>query len=147
MSDRTSPTPLSRRTVVVGAGALGTGLVVAGCATEDVDGGGADGTGTAAPGTAPGTVLGPAAEVPVGSAKIYGAQGVVVTQATGGSFAAFSTVCPHQGCAVAAVEGATIVCPCHGSRFALDGSVEQGPATSGLSSRGVTVANDQLTLS
>lgn len=142
MPDRTSPTPLSRRTVVVGAGALGAGLVVVGCATEDT------GTGEAAPRTSTaGTVLGPATEVPVGSAKIYGTQGVVVTQATGGSFAAFSTVCPHQGCAVAAVEGATIVCPCHGSRFALDGSVEQGPATSGLSSRGVTVANDQLTLS
>lgn len=142
MPDHPSPVPLTRRTVVVGAGALGAGLVVAGCATEDT------GTGEAAPRTSTaGTVLGPAAEVPVGSAKIYGTQGIVVTQATGGSFAAFSTVCPHQGCAVAAVEGATIVCPCHGSRFALDGSVEQGPATSPLSSRGVSVANDQLTLS
>lgn len=42
---------------------------------------------------------------------------------------AFSTVCPHLGCAVD-YEGDTakFKCPCHKSVFALDGKVEGGPA-------------------
>lgn len=129
--------PLTRRTVVVvGAGAAGAGLLVAGCSTAAP---------AAAP-AAPGTALGPVSDVPVGSAKIFDAQGVVVTQATAGSFAGFSTVCPHQGCAVASVDGDAIVCPCHGSTFALDGSVSQGPATTGLDPRPVAVDGDRITL-
>jgi hypothetical protein len=80
-------TTLSRRTVIVG-GAVALG--VAGCSSAP----------PAAPAAAPGTALGPTSDVPVGSAKIFDAQGVVVTQATAGTFAGFSTVCPHQGCSV-----------------------------------------------
>jgi cytochrome b6-f complex iron-sulfur subunit len=40
---------------------------------------------------------------------------------------AVSTVCTHLGCIVKA-EGGAFDCPCHGSRFALDGSVLKGPA-------------------
>ena len=41
--------------------------------------------------------------------------------------------CSHRGCSLSngTVEGETVECPCHGSRFDLrDGSVERGPATS-----------------
>src|SRR5215218_1202954 len=40
--------------------------------------------------------------------------------------------CSHRGCLLSAgqVEGESVTCPCHGSRFSLgDGSIEQGPAT------------------
>ena len=40
--------------------------------------------------------------------------------------------CSHRGCELSAgqVEGESVTCPCHGSRFSLrDGSIEQGPAT------------------
>jgi nitrite reductase/ring-hydroxylating ferredoxin subunit/uncharacterized membrane protein len=40
--------------------------------------------------------------------------------------------CSHRGCLLSSgeVEGESITCPCHGSRFALrDGSIERGPAT------------------
>jgi nitrite reductase/ring-hydroxylating ferredoxin subunit/uncharacterized membrane protein len=40
--------------------------------------------------------------------------------------------CSHRGCLLSAgqVDGESITCPCHGSRFSLrDGSIEQGPAT------------------
>jgi Rieske Fe-S protein len=134
---------LSRRAVVVGAGVTGAGLVVAGCSTVETSG---DASGAGAEGTPADSTLGPSSDVPVGSARIYEAEGVVVTQATAGDFAAFSTACPHQGCAVARIEGPSIICPCHGSSFALDGTVTQGPATTGLESRGVTVTGDQLTL-
>jgi cytochrome b6-f complex iron-sulfur subunit len=44
---------------------------------------------------------------------------------------AISTVCTHLGCIVKpAVAG--FECPCHGSRFAKDGTVEKGPAPKGL---------------
>lgn len=46
------------------------------------------------------------------------------------SFLALSTICTHQGCD-AAVNGVNqIECPCHGSRFASDGSVINGPNNS-----------------
>jgi len=40
--------------------------------------------------------------------------------------------CSHRGCELSAgqVEGESVTCPCHGSRFSLrDGSIERGPAT------------------
>lgn len=129
---------VSRRTVVAGGAVAGVGVLLAACSTAAPT--------AAAPAAAAGTALGPTSDVPVGSAKIYTAQQVVVTQATAGTFAGFSTTCPHQGCAVASVTGASIVCPCHGSEFALDGSVTQGPAQTGLSKKAVTVANGSLTL-
>jgi nitrite reductase/ring-hydroxylating ferredoxin subunit/uncharacterized membrane protein len=42
--------------------------------------------------------------------------------------------CSHRGCALTRgkIDGESIVCACHGSRFSLhDGSVEHGPATTG----------------
>ena len=41
--------------------------------------------------------------------------------------------CSHRGCPLSGgeVEGESVTCPCHGSRFSLvDGSIERGPATS-----------------
>jgi nitrite reductase/ring-hydroxylating ferredoxin subunit len=40
--------------------------------------------------------------------------------------------CSHRGCLLSSgeLEGESVVCPCHGSRFSVrDGSVERGPAT------------------
>ena len=132
---------VSRRAVVLGAGAAGAGALVVGCSTVETPAA----TGQTADNPAS-TPVGPASEVPVGSARIFEAVGVVVTQATAGSFAAFSTTCPHQGCAVTAVDGPTIICPCHDSRFALDGSVTSGPAPTGLEPRPIAVDGDRITL-
>jgi Rieske Fe-S protein len=46
------------------------------------------------------------------------------------SFLALSTICTHQGCDAAVSDANQIVCPCHGSRFANDGSVINGPDNS-----------------
>ena len=52
---------------------------------------------------------------------------------------AISTVCTHLGCIVRPTpEG--FECPCHGSRFAADGSVTKGPAPRALPWRKVTSA-------
>lgn len=54
-------------------------------------------------------------------------EAIVVTSDQGVS--AFSSVCPHLGCRINRVEAGEIVCPCHGSRFAMDGAVAHGPAS------------------
>ena len=84
------------------------------------------------------------AEVPVGSGVIVG--DIVVTQPTAGAFAGLSSVCPHAGCNVNKIVDGAIVCPCHGSRFNLDGSVAKGPATEPLEARAVVVEGDSIVL-
>lgn len=53
---------------------------------------------------------------------------------TGGQVKVFSTTCTHLGCSVAINPAAKrFDCPCHGSQFHLNGTVEHGPATAPLS--------------
>jgi nitrite reductase/ring-hydroxylating ferredoxin subunit/uncharacterized membrane protein len=50
----------------------------------------------------------------------------------GGHLHALHDRCSHRGCLLSAgeVDGESVACPCHGSRFSLrDGSIERGPAT------------------
>jgi cytochrome b6-f complex iron-sulfur subunit len=44
----------------------------------------------------------------------------------------FSARCTHLGCKLNRVEKSEIVCPCHGSRFSVNGKVSKGPANSNL---------------
>jgi len=92
------------------------------------------------------TKVGAAADVPVGSALVVEDLELIVTQPVAGQFTGLSAVCTHTGCIVTGVDGATLVCPCHGSRYRLDGSVQQGPAPSPLKSRPVTVVDGQIVL-
>jgi Rieske Fe-S protein len=85
--------------------------------------------------------------VPVGGGVILPDRGVVITQPTAGEFVAFSTTCPHRGCAVKAVAAGTINCFCHGSRFRIaDGSVAGGPATEPLRRLLIVVAGEMIQL-
>ncbi|MHB9027472.1 MAG: QcrA and Rieske domain-containing protein [Candidatus Latescibacterota bacterium] len=64
-----------------------------------------------------------------------GGRPVIILRKTAGDFLVLSSVCTHQGCEVnlPASAGATIDCPCHGSRFSsADGKVVQDPAPSPL---------------
>lgn len=58
---------------------------------------------------------------------------------------ALSTVCPHAGCAVDWDEGAAaFVCPCHDSRFALDGERTSGPSPRALDALDVDVKEGRV---
>jgi thiosulfate dehydrogenase (quinone) large subunit len=98
---------------------------------------------TTAPSTGPstpstkGTLLGAAKDVPDGHAASFtipssGDPGIVI-HADGGFFA-YDAVCPHAGCTVGYyAANDIIVCPCHGSEFAVTtGAVIDGPAPHGL---------------
>jgi Rieske Fe-S protein len=102
---------------------------------------------TDASGGGGGQALAKTTDIPVGGGKVFDAQKVVVTQPTAGQFKAFSAVCTHMGCSVSGVSDGVIVCPCHGSKFHVaDGSVANGPATSPLPAKQVTVSGGEITL-
>lgn len=154
MADKTGTT--TRRAVVAAAGAAGLTAALAACGSDSGSGGGSDG-GQDTPaanaserprdggGTGGGGGLGKASEVPEGGGKVFKEQKVVVTQPKAGEFKAFSAICTHAGCPVSSVEGGTINCPCHGSKFSIqDGSVAGGPAPRSLEEKTVTVENGTL---
>src|SRR6266446_1039564 len=57
---------------------------------------------------------------------------IIISRAAGNVFYAVSSSCTHRGCVVLPFDGNIIACPCHGSEFAIDGSLLNGPATSDL---------------
>ena len=139
----TQPSP-TRRTVL-------TSAVVVGAAAAATAACGSSSAGSPAPtqtqAPAGPLTLGPTSDVPVGGAKIYATEKVVVAQPTAGKFVGFSAVCPHNGCVVDTVSDGKIACPCHGSMFSVvDGSKISGPTPSGLAPKTVTVTGADLTV-
>ncbi|MBQ1025752.1 Rieske (2Fe-2S) protein [Micromonospora sp. C95] len=148
------PDVRTRRALLAGAGAVGAAAVLAACGGED-DGGAAPSpgpqitnTGDAGGGDREGAQsLARTTDIPVGGGAVFAAQGVVITQPTAGDFKGFDPVCTHQGCPVSNVDGGTINCTCHGSKFSIeDGSVTAGPATTPLAAKNIKVDGDQIAL-
>ncbi|PWU51357.1 Rieske (2Fe-2S) protein [Micromonospora globispora] len=145
----------SRRALLTGAGAVGAAAVLAACGGDDSgDGAGAPTTAvsptaksTGGGGPAAGEPLAKTTDIPVGGGKIFAKEGVVVTQPNPGEFKGFSSICTHQNCTVSRVEGGTIDCLCHGSKFSIvDGSVKTPPATRPLPPREIKLTGDQISL-
>jgi Rieske Fe-S protein len=89
----------------------------------------------------------PTSQVPVGGGLVVSDDQIVITQPTEGDFKAFTAVCTHAQCLVAAVSDGTINCPCHGSQFSIeDGSVVGGPAPAALAAADITVSGDQIVI-
>ena len=80
--------------------------------------------------------------------KIYSEKGTAwVVKTADGKILAFSPVCTHLGCAFHWDAGKSdFLCPCHGSEFALDGTVLSGPAPRPLDRFEIKVENARLWL-
>src|SRR6185312_9519340 len=147
---------VGRRQVIAAAAGLAAGGAVAGCAPPPPPS-----PPPAPPTDAPadsqvahptasgsaGTKLGPASDVPVGGGAVFENLEVVVTQPVAGRFVGLTAVCTHTGCIVDKVADGLIECPCHGSRYRLDGTVARGPAPRALPGRPVTVVDGSIRLS
>lgn len=149
----------SRRTMLLGAGAVGAAGVLAACGDDPSGpqqpaagtpggGGTTSGEGGATTGGSAAADGIPVAHVPVGGGFIDFDQGVVVTQPEAGEFRAFDANCTHEHCLITWVEDGLINCPCHGSQFRVaDGSVARGPATQSLHGRTATVNGEFIVVS
>ncbi len=146
-----------RRTVLRGVAVIGLAgaatPLLAGCGGSSAD----SGSGTAnAPTSQPtgsgsssapagGTALAKTSDIPVGGGKVFPDAQLVVTQPTKGQFKCFTAVCTHMHCIVADVNNGTINCGCHGSKFKIaDGSVANGPASSPLAEKPITVKGNEI---
>ena len=79
------------------------------------------------------------------------ASGIIVVRLAAGnqasSFKAFSNVCPHEAGAISYNKATTVfTCAKHGATFNQTGAVTSGPATSGMSTKVVTVTGNTLTV-
>ncbi|MFE9186348.1 Rieske 2Fe-2S domain-containing protein [Micromonospora haikouensis] len=173
MTDEQRPCP-SRRAVLCATGAAGVTALLTGCQTygepvadpvaADPPGGGAPasgdpvaepaGSGDPVDADAPAdpaggqvAALAAVADLPVGGGRILVDRGVVLTRPTQETVKAYSATCTHAGCTVTRVDGGTIVCGCHNSKFDIaDGSVRGGPAGSPLPPVAVSVRDGQVLL-
>jgi cytochrome b6-f complex iron-sulfur subunit len=84
--------------------------------------------------------LGPASEYPAGSRTTLPDVPAVLIHAADG-FTALSLVCTHLGCTVESQTDG-FACPCHGSRFDLQGNVKRGPASRPLPALRVETTSD-----
>jgi Rieske Fe-S protein len=134
--------PTRRAVLIAGMGA--SAAILAACGSPDVDAGSQGSSG--APPLPAGTVIHTLASIPVGGTVGTEVDGhaILLSQPSEGQVAAFSALCPHQGCRVAA-QGADFECPCHGSRFdGKTGAVLAGPSPRALTPLTVTVSGNDV---
>jgi Rieske Fe-S protein len=137
-----------RRTLIVGAGLGAVTAALAACSTYGKPAAGSSSSSSSATAaeksgsSAAPSALAKTADVPVGGGVIVG--DTVVTQPTAGVFKGLSSVCTHAGCNVNKIADGTIDCPCHGSKFNLDGTVAHGPAAKPLEAKAITVQGDSI---
>ena len=74
-------------------------------------------------------------------------QTILVINTDGVNYTALTSICTHKGCTVAFNSGAAnIQCPCHGSVYAISGSVINGPAPRALRTYPVSLTGTILTI-
>jgi len=84
--------------------------------------------------------LGSTSKYPTGSHTVIPEVPALLIHTENG-FAALSLVCTHLGCTVESKpEG--FACPCHGSKFDLQGKVTRGPAQKNLNSLRTGISSD-----
>jgi cytochrome b6-f complex iron-sulfur subunit len=85
-------------------------------------------------------------DIPEGEAKFFeyaGSSAVIIK--TKGNFIALSAVCTHMGCIVQwEKDKQDFLCPCHGGRFAPDGTVLGGPPPKPLPKLPMQMVGDKI---
>jgi Rieske Fe-S protein len=76
-----------------------------------------------------------------------GNEAILVEHNSDDTFRVISGICTHQGCIVSEFDGSDFVCPCHGSKYDLNGNVVQGPAATKLREYLSRLENDSLIIS
>ena len=93
-------------------------------------------------GVVPGRFTGPGVQVAVAGSALADLGGAALVESTAGvfllartsanGFTAVDAICSHESCTITGTDGATYVCPCHGSRYNRSGQVMAGPAKASL---------------
>ncbi|CAL1518050.1 Rieske 2Fe-2S domain-containing protein [Chitinophaga sp. MM2321] len=146
---------MERRDFVSNIGLTLALACTAGLAACSKGGGGYGGSTPPPPGNTAKLTLNLTSDLPnIGDFRI--SNGVIIirtgTGKTAGDFTALSSTCTHQGCTVATYNKSTklIECnaPCgHGSRYALSGAVNTGPAPNPLAAYKIAITGEVLTVS
>ena len=107
-------------------------------------------------GVVAGRFTGPAVQVTVAGSALGDVGGAVLVESTAGvfllartsasAFSAVEAVCTHEGCTITGADGATYVCPCHGSRYNRSGQVLAGPARASLRQYANTFTDGVVTI-
>jgi cytochrome b6-f complex iron-sulfur subunit len=84
--------------------------------------------------------LGPASNYPANSRTLLPEVPAVLIHAQSG-FVALSLICTHLGCTVDTKPDG-FVCPCHGSKYDMQGTVLRGPAAKSLRHLRIETADD-----
>ena|SRR5688572_22782025 len=70
----------------------------------------------------------------------------LIARTSASTFSAIDATCTHEGCTITGADGASYVCPCHGSRYNRSGQVLAGPATSSLRQYATTFSDGVVTI-
>ena len=82
-----------------------------------------------------------------GAALVESTAGVfLISRTSTSAFSAIDAVCTHEGCTITGFAGDTYVCPCHGSRYSLNGQVTGGPARASLRRYATTFTDGVVTI-
>lgn len=107
-------------------------------------------------GVSNGRLTGSAVQINVAGTALADVGGAVLVQSTAGvfllarvgpsEFSAIDAVCSHESCTVTDADGASYVCPCHGSRYSRSGQVLRGPAQASLRRFSTSFADGLVTI-
>jgi len=77
--------------------------------------------------------------------KVVSEKAVYVTKDRQGNLCVLTSVCPHLGCTVPwNKEKSEFACPCHGAKYAADGTRVSGPSLRGMDTLETSVQDGQL---
>ena len=78
----------------------------------------------------------------------YSGGSLLVDHPSGSVYNGLSSICTHQSCQITGFDTGSeqFICPCHGSRFDVNGKVTQGPAGSPLTKYQTQLNGTQLTI-